>query len=119
MLQTYTEPFPVMTVIEFQVCFVFPFRSLTVHDITVEDRHGVVFIYKPWFPTLSVCLFPQIQPCFIRGYCSQRMLDGRSAQIGRHLWEPDIKIKTGMVFLRSMYQMFCSIKTPLCIRDFC
>ena len=50
MSQTYTEPFPVMTVIEFQVCFVFPFRSLTVHDITVEDRHGVVFIYKPWFP---------------------------------------------------------------------
>ena len=90
-----------------------------VHDITVEDRHGMVFIYKPWFPALSVCLFPQIQPCFIRGYCSQRMLDGRSAQIGRHLWEPDIKIKTGMVFLRSMYQMFCSIKTPLCIRDFC
>ena len=32
MLQTYTEPFPVMAVIEFQVCFVFPFRSLTVHD---------------------------------------------------------------------------------------
>ncbi len=32
---------------------------------------------------------------------------------------PDIKTKTGMVFLRSMYQMFCSIKTPLCIRDFC
>ena len=58
MLQTYTEPFPVMAVIEFQVCFVFPFRSLTVHDITVEDRHGVVFIYKPWFPALSVCLFP-------------------------------------------------------------
>ena len=67
----------------FQVCFVFPFRSLTVHDITVEDRHGVVFIYKPWFPALSVCLFPQIQPCFIRGYCPQCMPDGRSAQIGR------------------------------------
>ena len=42
-----------------------------------------------------------------------------SAQRGRHLWEPDIKIKTGMVFLRSMYQMFYSIKTLLCIRDFC
>ena len=53
----HTEPFPVMAVIEFQVCFVFSFR-LTVHDITVEDRHGVVFIYKLWFPTLSVCLFP-------------------------------------------------------------
>ena len=27
-------------------------------DITVEDRHGVIFIYKLWFPALSVGLFP-------------------------------------------------------------
>ena len=47
-------------------------------------------------------------------------LIGIYVQVWEELAEiPDIKIKTGMVFLRSMYQMFCSIKTPLCIRDLC
>ena len=35
-----------------------PSAPSTVHDITVEDRHGVVFIYKPWFPCSFRLSFP-------------------------------------------------------------
>ena len=55
---SYMPIFPVSAQSHVPSGFVFPFRAFTIHDITVEDRHGVVFIYKLWFPALSVGLFP-------------------------------------------------------------
>ena len=150
MLQTYTGPFPVMAVIEFQVweelaeipdakrrfnaaehlvhttkknhaCFDFDIRFPKMPSYLRRSviRHalGTVFSYRTrldlWEKTDGKSGKPRLV------YENHAMPDGRSAQIRRHLWKPNIKIKTGMVFLRGMYQMFCSIKTSLCIRDFC
>ena len=63
-------------------------------------------------------LFPQTQPCLIRGYTSKRVLNGRSSQIGRHFGEMAVKRKSGTILFRFMYQMFGFIKALLCISDF-
>ena len=99
MLKTHAEPFPVMTVIQFQIRFLFfSFHTLTVHHITVKDRHGMVFIHKCGLSCFFACPFPLFQAAFIRRYTSKGMLDRSPPEIGRHLRKTDIKIKTGLFF---------------------
>ena len=76
-----------------------------------------VFMHKCGLSCFFACPFPLFQAAFIRRYTSKGMLDRSPPEIGRHLRKTDIKIKTGLVFFRGMYQMFCSIKTSLCLRD--
>ena len=108
-----------MTIIQFQVCFVFSFFFLSVHDITIKNRHGMILIRQSGFPCFFSCLFPQIHPCFVRRYTSQCMLDCGSPQVGRHLRKAKIKIKACRILFCSMHQMLCSIKPPLGIRYLC
>ena len=36
-----------LTIIQFQVCFVFSFFFLSAHDITIKNRHGMILdVYK-------------------------------------------------------------------------
>ena len=106
-----------MPVIQFQVCLIFSLCPFAVHHIPVKDRHGMVFTGKIRFPgEFSRCL-PLFHPAFIGRYTSQCMLDGSSPEIRRHLRKTDVKIKTGLILFRCMYQMFCFIETFLCFRD--
>ena len=73
----------------------------------------MILIYKFRFTFSLTCFFPQSQSSFVRGYASQRMLDGCPSQIRRHLLKTDVKIKTGLILFRCMYQMFCFIETFL------
>ena len=106
-----------MTIIQFQVCFVFSFFSLSVHYITVKNRHSMILIYKSGPPCFFSCLFPQFHPGFIRGYASQCMLDCRSSEVRWHLREAKIKIKACKILFRGMHQMLCGIKPPFGIRN--
>ena len=98
MLQPHTKPFPVMVVIQFQICFLFSFHTLTVHHITVKDRHGMIFIRQCWFSRFFAGSFLLFQAAFIRRYTSKSVLDRSPPEIGRHLRKTDIKIKTCLIF---------------------
>ncbi|SCI02595.1 Uncharacterised protein [uncultured Blautia sp.] len=106
-----------MAIIQFQVCFLFSFCSLSVHDTTVKNRHGMVLIHQFGHPCFFSWLCPQIHPCFVRRYTSQCMLDCSSSKVGWHLREAEVKIKTCGILFRGMHQMLCGIKTPFSIRD--
>ena len=58
MQKPHRKPFPVMAVIQFQLCLIFSRFPFPVHHSAVKNWHGMVFIHKPGLSGSFPFFFP-------------------------------------------------------------